>query len=203
MKKISQLLREFFKDDKQINKRKYIIVIALVGVLFILISNMFDKKDDKPQGSLFPQELVGDEPDLEEVALLTSVTTIEETYEKDLQAMLNQIQGVSEVEVMVNIDSTNKSIYEKDEVISIQSTDESDKNGGIRKVEDQMKETKLVYVRQGDQEVPLLIQTTKPEVRGVFVIAKGVEDATVKMWIIDSVSKVLDVPTYRISVMPK
>lgn len=202
MKKISQLLREFFKDDKQINKRKYIIVIALVGVLFILISNMFDKKDDKPQGSLF-QELVGDEPDLEEVALLTSVTTIEETYEKDLQAMLNQIQGVSEVEVMVNIDSTNKSIYEKDEVISIQSTDESDKNGGIRKVEDQMKETKLVYVRQGDQEVPLLIQTTKPEVRGVFVIAKGVEDATVKMWIIDSVSKVLDVPTYRISVMPK
>jgi len=70
-------------------------------------------------------------------------------------------------------------------------------------VEDETKETKLVYVRQGDQEVPVLVQTKKPEVRGVFIIAKGVENATVKKWVVESVSKVLDVPTYRISVMPK
>ena len=104
---------------------------------------------------------------------------------------------------MVNVDSTNVNVYEKDLIIRNSKTDETDRNGGMRKVEDETKETKLVYVRQGDQEVPVLVQTKKPEVRGVFIIAKGVENATVKKWIVESVSKVLDVPTYRISVMPK
>lgn len=128
---------------------------------------------------------------------------METMYENDLQKMLNEIKGVSEVEVMVNIDSTNVQLYEKDTVQGMQSTVEYDQNGGERTIKDETKETKLVFVRQGDEEVPLLVKTKKPEVRGVFIIAKGVENAQVKQLVVESVSKVLDVPTYRISVVPK
>ena len=141
--------------------------------------------------------------EIEEVALLKNVSEIESNYEADLKSMLNQIKGVSEVEIMVNVDSTNVQVYEKDLIVGAQTTDETDKNGGTRNVEDETKETKLVYVRQGDEEVPVLVQTKKPEVRGVFITAKGAENIDTKKWIIESVSKVLDVPTYRISVMPK
>lgn len=144
-----------------------------------------------------------EEREIEEVSLITNVSEIEAHYEKSLQTMLNQIQGVSEVEVMVNVDSTNVQVYEKDLIVGKQSTEETDKNGGRRTVEDETQETKLVFIRQGDQEVPVLVQTKKPEIRGVFIIAKGADNATTKQWIIESVSKVLDVPSYKISVMPK
>jgi stage III sporulation protein AG len=185
-------------------KGKYMLVIALVGIIFILMSNVLTK--EKRTSPLMPEEQpesFAQETDIEEVSLIKDVNEIQSSYEKDLQAMLNQIKGISEVDVMVNIDSTNIQVYEKDLIVGSQTTDETDKSGGVRTVEDETRETKLVYVRQGDQEVPVAVKTKKPDVRGVFVIAKGVDDPTAKKWIIESVSKVLDVPTYRISVMPK
>src|SRR5699024_12375951 len=78
---------------------------------------------------------VKEEEDIEEVSLIQNVGEIEANYEKDLQAMLNQIQGVSEVEVMVNVDSTSVNVYEKDLILGSQATDEEDRNGGMRQVE--------------------------------------------------------------------
>lgn len=196
-------LQTLMKKDQGNNRKRYVVLVVLVGVLLILLSNTFSTSKKDVPNQQFEADILGEESDIEEVSLISNVKEIEESYESDLKAMLNQIKGVSEVEVMVNVDSTNQNIYEKDLIVGLQTSDETDKNGGIRTVSDEMQETKLVYVRQGDQEVPLLIQTRKPDVRGVFIIAKGAEDVMVKKWIVDSVSRVLDVPTYRISVMPK
>ena len=94
-------------------------------------------------------------------------------------------------------------MFEKNLITGKQITDEKDKNGGNREIEDHTEETEVVLVRQGDQEVPLQVQTKKPTVRGVFVVAKGVDHAEVKKWVVDSTSRILDVPTHRVSVMPK
>ena len=184
-------------------KSRYIVVIALIGILFIIVNNFFSTKESvQPQVEHETYSQKKDN-DVEEVSLISNVNEIEENYENQLEVMLNQVVGLSDVEVMVNIDSTNVNIYEKDLIVGMQTTDETDRNGGIRNVEDETKETKLVVLRQGDQEVPLLVQTKKPEIRGVLVIAKGAEKAVMKKTIVDAISKVLDVPTYRISVMPK
>src|SRR5699024_10542431 len=122
---------------------------------------------------------------------------------KDLTAMLENIDKVANVEVMVNLDSTKVKVYEKNLITSQQTTDETDTQGGMRKLEDQSEETETVLIRQGDKETPILVQTKKPNVRGVFVVADGVEDIEIKKWVIEAVSRVLDVPTHRVSVMPK
>ena len=139
----------------------------------------------------------------EESSLTSDVNELEQTYKKDLELMLSKIQGVENVEVMINLDSTNVKVYEKNLITGKQLTDEKDKNGGNREIEDHTEETEVVLVRQGDQEVPLLIQTKKPSVRGVLVVATGVDHATVKQWVIESTSRVLNVPTHKVSVMPK
>lgn len=133
----------------------------------------------------------------------SNVAELEASYEKEIQSLLDKIDGVSEVDIMVNLDSTKIKVYDKNLITSKQITEESDKGGGTREIEDYSKESQVVIVRQGEKEVPLLIQTKKPEVRGVFVIAKGVDQAIVKKWVIEAVSKVLDVPTHRVSVMSK
>lgn len=205
IEKLKHFIERYFQKGTENKRRKYVLGIALIAILLIVVGNLLSPNNDEIKGGINQETdaSVKEEEDIEEVSLIQNVGEIEANYEKDLQAMLNQIQGVSEVEVMVNVDSTNVNVYEKDLILGSQSTDEEDRNGGMRQVEDETKETKLVYVRKGDQEAPVLVQTKKPDVRGVFIIAKGAENATVKKWIVESVSKVLDVPTYRISVMPK
>ena len=202
IEKIKEKLKNLFKHDAHKQKWKYVIAVLLIGVLLIFVSNMMQPSSQN-QFEIEEDQEVASNQEEEEDSFVDDVEEMEVHYEKTLQEMLNEISGVSEVDIMINIDSTNVQVYEKDLITGTQTTDELDKNGGERQVEDETKETKIVFVRKGDQEVPVLVQTKKPEVRGVFIIAKGAGNATVKKWIVESVSRVLDVPSYKISVMPK
>jgi len=200
-----QKFLQLFQLKNSSTKTKYLIIVALVALLLLILGNGFMSSNDSIENNM--TDTLEQTDEVEETISKDSpseliVTELEESYEKDLQKMLNNIQGVSEVEVMVNLDSTNIKVYETNLIKGQQITNESDNNGGIRKVEDQTEETQVVLVRQGDQEVPLLVQTEKPKVRGVFVVAKGVDHSEVKMWVIEAVSRVLDVPTHKVSVMP-
>lgn len=195
------------QSDKLSKKGSYIVIIGLIGLLLIIIGNSFSPEPEEKQQMIknVPQktekpatETLSDKSDNS-----SDVSEIEASYEKELTDMLNKINGVSGAEVMVNLNSTRIKVYEKNLITGQQTTEETDKQGGTREIEDSTKETKVVLVRQGDKEVPLLVQTKKPKVRGVFIVANGVDHATVKKWVINAVSKVLDVPTHRVSVMPK
>lgn len=191
----------YVKENEQ--KRWFIIGLAIVGIVLIMFSDFFRRSE--PIDTRVMNELPETQETISKMEdqLISEIQEMEKQYEKALQDMLNKISGISEVEVMVNIDSTNVQMYEKDMILGTQTTVETDQSGGKRTVEDETKETKMVYVRKGDQEVPVLIKTEKPTVRGVFIIAKGVDNAAIKQQIIEAVSRVLDVPTFRISVLPK
>jgi len=204
---LKQKFLQFFQLKNLSKKTKYLIIVALVALLLMILGNTFTTRNHNIENNNFTSEIEQADQVEETISKDSSteliVTELEESFEEDLQKMLNNIQGVSEVEVMVNLDSTNVKVYETNLIKGQQITNESDNNGGIRKVEDQTEETQVVLVRQGDQEVPLLVQTEKPKVRGVFVVAKGVDHAEVKMWVIEAIARVLDVPTHKVSVMPK
>ncbi|QKY69301.1 stage III sporulation protein AG [Lentibacillus sp. CBA3610] len=206
---LKKLLQSSDSTDKPSKKAGYIIVIGLMGLLLIIIGNIFsstEADDDEPpiqnnQDNV--EEQTSDETFSDNSSETSNVGEIETSYEDDLQNMLNQIQGVSETEVMVNLESTREKVFEKNLISNQQLTEESDTNGGTRDIEDTQEESQVVLVNQGDKEVPLIVRTEKPDVRGVFVVAQGVDHATVEEWVVEAVSRVLDVPTHRVSVMPK
>ncbi|MFC4558777.1 stage III sporulation protein AG [Virgibacillus kekensis] len=209
---MKEKLKNMLQSDKKESGGKlpkrtgYILIVGLVGLLILITSNIFSE-NKSPSSMASDVSVEVEEPTKETFSKKSGSTSdvqeIEASYEKDLTGMLEKIQGVSEVEVMVNLESTKVKVYEKNLISGQQSTEETDKNGGKREIEENTKETQVVLVRQGDKEVPLLIQTRKPEVRGVFIVAKGVDHATVKKWVVEATSRVLDVPTHRVSVMPK
>lgn len=202
-------LQEFLKDKLNGSKKTgYVILIGLVALLVIIMGNIFSSSSQKDLGQDMPRLELESESQSEEVSSHESGTTsdvsvLEANYKKQLEGMLEKIDGVSEVEVMVNLDSTDVKVYEKNLIKGTQQTEENDRNGGTRNIEELTEETQTVIVRQGDQETPVLVQTKKPKVRGVLVVAKGVERATVKQWVVEAVSRVLDVPTHKVSVNPK
>lgn len=193
------------KDGRKTgNKAGYVIILGLIGLALILLSNIFSygKEENPEQMHIQPTEK-SETSEETSMTNMNDVAELEKSYKQQLEDMLNKIQGVSEAEVMVNLASTNVHIYEKNLITGSQSTEESDRNGGTRTVQDSTEETQVVFVRQGDREVPITVKTERPEVSGVFVVAKGADHATVKKWIVEAISRVLDVPTHRVSVLPK
>ncbi|KAB8128493.1 stage III sporulation protein AG [Gracilibacillus oryzae] len=209
MDKLKELFSSLKSNEKKPTKLHYIAFIGLVGIFLLLVSNMFQPGSNGESTVTPIKEELGNSTEEEawkqkESADATSkIDSLEEAYENDLNHLLEEMNGVSNVEVMVNLDATNQKVYQKNLIIGSQVTNETDQNGGERKIDDETREQSVVILRQGDQEVPLLVQTKKPAVRGVLIVATGVENLEVKKWVIDAVSKVLDVPEHRVSVMPK
>lgn len=195
--------------DSKSGKYQYLILVALIGAGIMLISNMLFKEDASTTNPSVIQ--ASSEPSGEDVETFGQkseegndyISKYERAYENQLKEALDTIAGVDDVTVVVNVDATEKKVMEKNTKMQSQTTDETDRDGGKRKVEDQSSEEELVTIQNGDKEVPIVIETKKPEIRGVLVVAKGAENITVKKWIIEAVTRALDVPSHRVSVMPK
>nr|WP_246593787.1 stage III sporulation protein AG [Evansella tamaricis] len=188
---------------------KYVAILLLLGVMFMIIGSQFTGGDG-PSSVPAVQQEVNDEASSEEVFKsdnqpkeLNSMSDYETYYESQLKRLLETVVGVSDVEVAVNLAETEKTVYKSNQSIREQYTNETDREGGTREVEDRTKDEEVVIIRSGDKEEPLIIKTEKPDVRGVSVVAKGVDNIQVKSWVVEAVSRYLDVPSHRVSVLPK
>ncbi|MNP75856.1 hypothetical protein D3C76_1729830 [compost metagenome] len=82
-------------------------------------------------------------------------------------------------------------------------TEETDADGGKRNVTQYSRDGQIVTYDASGNEQPIVTKKIKPKVRGVLIVARGAENKTVKALIVDAVEKGLNVPAYRISVVPR
>ncbi|MBB5173077.1 stage III sporulation protein AG [Texcoconibacillus texcoconensis] len=190
-------------------KVKYIVILLVIGTFLMFSGPLLSSNDDESNQENLSVDIEGDEAvevfgksENENVAPET-MGDYEKYYQKQLTNALEQVVGLSDVTVMVNVNETERDVYQKNVSEKIQNTEENDYEGGERNVEDSTIEEEVVIVRDGESEKPLIVKTEKPEIRGVLVVANGVENSQVKMWVVEAVSRVLDVPSHRISVLPK
>ncbi|OIJ16870.1 stage III sporulation protein AG [Anaerobacillus alkalilacustris] len=199
------------KDDKKKRSSpiQYVAILLCVGLALMIFSNftktsniqesmpVFNEQSNKISDdvAVFSNKNSSDEP--------LTMQDYESTYEKQLREALEQVVGISDVTVMINLAETENKVFERNTSTKQQHTDETDREGGKRKVEDITKDDEVVIIRSGDREEPLVAKTEKPTIRGVLVVARGVENIQVKTWVVEAVSRVLDVPSHRVSVLPK
>jgi stage III sporulation protein AG len=195
-------------SDKKSGKYQYMILVLCIGAAFMIVGNVLFSDKSAPLDSKAVTSSKSEPTDVEAFSLKKdsnnkSISGYEEEYEKQLKKALEEMLGVDDVTVVVNIDSTDKKILEKNTVTKSQTTEEKDNEGGERKVQDNSTDQQLVIIREGEKEVPIVVEYQKPAIRGVLVVAKGAENIQVKKWIIEAVTRALDVPSHRVSVMPK
>lgn len=210
---LSWLKKQFNKDsqgEKKKGKFSYLILVLAFGIGIMFISNIFMKDNSKENSiSAFSSKNNNEQKeDVETFGQKASqendiIQEYEQAYEAQLKDALDAIVGVSDVSVVVNVDATERQVYEKNKTGQTQVTDETDREGGKRKVEDQSSDEQLVIVQNGEKEVPVVVETKKPEIRGVLVVAKGADNIQVKKWIIEAVTRSLDVPSHKVAVLPK
>ncbi|HEO8418702.1 MAG: stage III sporulation protein AG [Niallia sp.] len=195
-------------DEKKQGKKTYIVIVVLFGIAIMLLSNMFFKDDNKAQevaaysndaSSEEAEETFGQKANNSNL----TIADYEEQYKEEIKEAITAIAGVKDAIVYVNIEGSEKKIYEKNQSQTIQKTEEEDTQGGNRKVEETSNEETVVLVPNGDKQVPIVVETMKPKIVGVLVVAKGAEDIKVKTMIVEAVTRALDVPSHRVSVQPK
>jgi stage III sporulation protein AG len=205
-------LQKLLKKTGSGKKRKlplhYVMLLGCVGIALMIAGNLLNNQpaDEQQPLPVFNEAESEEEPAFGQKtssADPNSMVDYENRYENQLREVLNEIVGLKDVSVMINLAETESSIYEKNTSTKQQKTDETDREGGKRQVDDVSKDEQLVIIRSGDQEEAVLVRKEKPDIRGVLVVAKGVENAQVKGWVVEAVSRVLDVPSHRVSVMPK
>lgn len=193
-------------NDK--NYQKYLLVLLAIGIAFMLISNLLQSRPSNEKAAPVLGSVKSEEKDAavfgqKKIEGSGEMADYEASYENQLKEALEHIVGVEDVTVMINLDATETKVLEKNTVVQSQQTDEVDREGGKRKVEDMSRDEQVVIIRNGEQETPIVLKTKKPEIRGVLVVAKGAENLKVKQMVIEAVTRVLDVPNHRVSVLPK
>ncbi|MGG5255106.1 stage III sporulation protein AG [Neobacillus sp. SM06] len=206
--KIKKWLSNPEKPNKKSGKYQYMILVLLIGAAFMLASNILFKKQAAAPALPAAKTTSASPSDVPAFGISKnsgdkSIADYEHEYETQMKDALDEMLGVKDVKVVVTIDSTEAKVYEKDRVSKNQTTVETDPQGGQRKVEDQSVDEKVVIIRNGDKEVPIVVQTKKPKIRGVLVVARGAENIQVKKSIVDAVTRALDVPSFRVAVVPK
>jgi stage III sporulation protein AG len=198
------------QGTKKLKPIHYFIVLLGIGIAFMILTDFLNVERDQAlrftvDGGNQPEgPPTGDSaPALGNSVSNDLIAEYENHYETQLREILSTVVGVGAVEVMVNLDSTPELVVEKNRDTRSSTTQESDKDRATRNNSDQSRNEEVVIVQGGKQDQPVVVKTLKPKVRGVLVVAKGADNIQVKAWITEAVQKVLDVPAYKISILPK
>jgi stage III sporulation protein AG len=182
-------------------KWHYLILIGCVGVGILLFSSFLTTQEEDAISNPLATEKEKTKPTSS--VQQNGMQGYEDQFETELSSILSKVVGVSDVSVVVNLDSTEEEVVQSDTRESEQTTSEADTKGGSRSVNQNNVDKKTSVYRTNQGEQPIVIKRLKPRVRGVLVVARGVENLQVRALVIEAVQRILDVPTYRISVLPR
>ena len=79
-------------------------------------------------------------------------------------------------------------------------TEETDVNGGKRKIEQTDSDKEIIFEEENGVKKPITQKIVMPKIEGVIVTAEGADDPNVKTNIIQAVSAATGIGTYRIQV---
>ncbi|MGW8957894.1 stage III sporulation protein AG [Paenibacillus sp. NPDC055715] len=206
MNKLEQWMGGGADGPKRFNSFRWLLILGLIGVAIMLFNSFVNvKKVDSENVGREPPGVMKNETALQTTAgEESSFAGIEKVFENNMTQMLEQIVGVGTVDVMVTVDSTEEVIVQRNVKDMQEENNETDANGGQRHTTQYTRDGEIVtYESSGGQHTPIVTKKVKPQVRGVLVVAMGAENPTVKQLIVDAVQKGLNVPSYKISVVPR
>lgn len=206
LKKLEQWAGGGSGSPKRSHTFRWLIILGLLGAAIMLFNSFVNvKKLDSENTGREPPVSESSQATLQQAEMGTSNSfdSIEQAMEERTKEILEKIVGVGTVDIMVTVDSTEEIVVQRDVKDSQQQSEETDASGGTRQTTQYTRDGEIVTYSQSGDETPIITKRIKPQVRGVLVVAKGAENKVVRGLIEEAVAKGLNVPSYRISVVPR
>lgn len=204
MNKVNKILKDLKSKITKYGSKKIIekaVIIAIVGVICLIAGSViFEGSSTKG---------VTDST-LDSISNAATVETIKQStedpkneMENSLASILSKIKGAGKVDVMITFYSGNESIPALDVKTSESDTSEKDKEGGSRIIKQSDIENKTIYEENDGVKKPFILKELLPKVKGVVIVADGVEDIEVKSNLAKATEALLEVAAHKIQVFER
>ena len=194
----------FLKKESAPDKKKLenLVVFIILLIITIIIIN-FIWNDSKQENGTNTQSMDANKKlagvDYQNVESTESTDT-NNTMVTELEEILSNINGVGKVKAMITYSETSKTIPVYNEKSSEQNTEETDSEGGTRKITQTDTKKEVIYEENGNEKTLITQSVISPTVEGAIITAEGAGDVTVKANIIQAVSAVTGLSTHKIQV---
>ena len=159
-------------------KREQWLICGLAGLLLLVIAAPVKQKEQKKTQEKTTVSQTQEQTD----------DQIRQSYEKQLESVLSQVEGVGAVQVAVAMESTGKKQVEKDSPEDTSTSSEKGDSGTQRSSQTVTTGETTVYEDTGDGgQTPYISSSTYPEIRGVIVVAQGGGNPVIVQQIGDSI----------------
>ena len=186
-------------SKKKIENLVFLIVLVIVTVVIINTIWNGEKKTNKEQtnNDASKQLAITDSQNLNQNQIQSSE---EKNLEIRLEEILAQIQGVGEVNVLLNYSESSEVVAMYNETSRSSNTQETDTEGGTRNIQETDIQKDIIYQEDNGEKVPITQKIVQPKIEGAIITAKGANQANIKANIIQAVEAVTGLATHKIQV---
>lgn len=189
MEKLIDKIKKYIEGANNKKFMNNLFIILIIGIILLIVANIFIEQKKGAKIDLESEEKL-DEPinnDLDYGIIL----------ERKLEDILSQLKGVSKVKVMITLEDTVEKIPVFNTTKNNETTNEIDSQGGTREI---VREDMTIQAVTGSEGSLIVLKEIRPTVKGVIVIAEGVEDLSVKEMLYEAVKTVLGIPGNKVEV---
>ena len=190
----------FFEEGDNKKKIENLAVFVIILIVTLIVINLIWNGDSKNE------ENTSDDPnkklattDQNNVTINTDATA-QDTLSLQLEEILEKIDGVGKVKVLITYSQTNEVVPMYNEDTSQKDTEETDTNGGTRKVIETETKKEIIYQENNGEKTPITQSIISPKIEGAIITAQGANDTNVKANIIQAVEAVTGLSSHKIQV---
>lgn len=190
--KIQNSVKKKVQGSNKKNIENLVVFLILLIITIIAINVIWNKEEEEKENTANYKILAEN---------TINSSNISEDMEYDLEDkladILSKMTGVGKVKVLITYSQTSSIVPMYSQSESTNVTEETDSAGGTRKQESSNINKEIIT----DGESNVVTQTVVyPKVEGAIVIAEGGANAQIKSNIIQAVSVVIGVATYKVQV---
>lgn len=189
---MNEKLKQWMQKVKNL-KKDQICILFLIGILLMVISIPTKKKENGTKES--GRTEVDVETQNDEYAYA-------EQLERQLETILEEMEGVGSVSVMITLQSSAEHIVEKDIKEEKEELAETDRQGGSRDTSNTVREEETIY-NEGDAQSPYVRKELMPRVEGVLVVAEGGDRPVVVKNITEVIQALFGIESHKIKIVKR
>ena len=197
LKKIVGNSEEQGDNKRKIENLVFLVIILIITVVIINYVWSGDKSSNKKVTNSAGKQLATANNNQ---TLTSNQNSNSDSLEEKLEDILSKIEGVGSVKVFINYSESSETVAMYNENSKTSTTEETDKSGGTRKVEQTDSQKEVIYQEQNGTKTPIVQKTVEPKIEGAIITAKGAGDINVKTSIIQAVEAATGLATHKIQV---
>lgn len=199
LKKIVGNSEEQGNNKRKIENLVFLVIILIITVVIINYVWSGEKSSNKKVTNSTGKQLATTNNN-QTLASSQYNNTESISLEEKLEDILSKIEGVGSVKVFINYSESSETVAMYNENSKKSTTEETDKTGGTRKVEQTDSQKEVIYQEQNGTKTPIVQKTVEPKIEGAIITAKGAGDINVKTSIIQAVEAATGLATHKIQV---